>query len=510
MTYPAALTVGQLNQTHPSYDGDGLAARRALYAGGAAWRALLDRWLPRHEVEPHDAHKARKDAATYENHFGPALDMLSGHLFATPPTLTGGEGDYWTTLHAGRTPETSWGRWWRARVTEALWAGRAWVWLDTPSAGPAASLAEQVRSGALDAFLRSLDPEAVIDWSTDEAGVVWLRARQVVLRADSPVSPRQSVYRWTCIDRYEIAEYEWTPKEGQPEPTKEDLAYLRQGFPVAHGWTDVTTGDPAAPVYQICLDGALNAGERMQDPAIAHLRGRNELQHALFRAAVVLMWVRSRWGESSPPTLGQGAFLKLVRDKDGADEAGFLEPPGAVFAALSEDCDKREAALYRVVSQMAVAIEPSAAASGDSKRQDWRAMEIVLSALADVALGAMRWAVGTIAALRREKPPKVGGLDGWQREESTDWMTLAALSPELKRSPTAVTLIAMEQARRLFPDMPADQAQEIEEELVEAGAMAPPPPPARPGQPPPGADDAGEPAQPAGEAGEGSRPADGR
>ena len=481
MSYPGSLKVEQLDQRHPDYDGDGLAQRRALYAGGRAWRALLDAWLPQHEVEPADAWRFRKAQATYENHFGPALDLLSGHLFADPPRLEDApDGDYWARLTAGHGSGVGWASWWRERVTEALWAGRAWVWLDLPAGtGAAASLGDQVRSGALDAYLRSFDPEAVIDWATDDLGVAWVRARQIVERADGPVSPRTRVYRWTCIDQHEIAEYEWAPTGDRTTPSPEDLAYLREGYPVAHGWAHPDTRAPACPVYDLLLDGALSAGERMQDPAISHLRGRNEQQHALFRAAVVILWLRAKWGAARATALGQGAFLQLTRDQDGADEAGFLEPPGGVFEHLGADCKRREEALYRVVGQMAVAIDPSAAASGDSKRQDWRAMEVVLSALAGVTLDAMRWVVGMIAALRREDAPTVAGLDGWHREETPDWLTGVAMAPELKTSPTARRLIAVEQARRLLPDASPDDLQAIEDELqqaaeADAGMMRPP------------------------------------
>ena len=468
--YPAALKVEQLDQKHPDYDGAGLTKRRALYEGGKAWRALTSEWLPQHEVEPFKAWEARKRQATYENHFGPALDLLSGHLFTDPPSLEDAEGDYWRTLVSGRTPTTGWARWWRERVTEALWAGRTWVWLDVPAtAGPADTLGAQAASGALDAFLRSFEPEAVIDWSTDDRGVAWVRARQVVQRADGPTSPRTAVHRWTCIDREEIAEYEWAPREGENEPGKEAIAYLREGYPVRHGWTDPVTGAAACPVYELALGGALSAGERMEDPAVSHLRGRNEQQHALFRAAVVIMTITAKWGsKQGPPSLGQGSYLELTRDQDGEDVASFLEPPGGVFEHLGADCERREKALYRVVGQMAVAIDPSAAASGDSKRQDWRAMEVVLSALAGVTLDAMRWAVNMIAALRREDPPTVAGLDGWHREETVDWLTGAAMAPELKASPTARKLLAVEQARRLLPDISGEDLEAIQDELEEA------------------------------------------
>ena len=130
----------------------------------------------------------------------------------------------------------------------------------------------------------------------------------------------------------------------------------------------------------------------------------------------------------------------------------------------------------------------------------------MLSTLAGVALGAMRWAVEAIATLRGEDPPDVAGLDGWQNEDTGPWLEQAALALEAKKSGTFVRLVAKEQARRLLPLATPEQlddiAREIEDAVTAEAEVARPPParlPALPGGrgvPAPGDGADGEPAAP--------------
>ena len=501
------MKISILNQQHPEYCGEEIEVRRALFEGGEKWRDELDDLLPQHEIETPTAYGRRKAHATYENHFGPLIGLMAGSLFAEPAKLTsdGDFGDYWTGLVKDCDGlGTQWSAWWCERMTEALWASRSWIWLDLPPARPAASVADQRATGAYDAYLRSIPPESVIDWGTDDAGLAWVRFRGRIRRAAGPLERATIEHRWTTVDRTEIRTFVWTPPVNEPnrEPRDEDDA--AEISVIQHGWGQI-------PVMMIELPRAVRAGELMRDPAIAHIRSRCELGWALFRAAVTILVITTRagLGDDKIPKLGQGAYLHLENDGKVADKAEWLEPSGTSLAHLEVDVAERRAAIYRVVHQMAVALDPSAsrtAQTAESKGMDWRAAEVVLSTLAGVALGAMRWAVEAIATLRSEDPPEVAGLDGWQNEETGLWLEQAALALEAKRSPTFVRLVAKEQARRLLPLATPEQlddiAREIEDAVTAEAEVARPPParlPALPGGrgvPAPGDGADGEPAAP--------------
>lgn len=498
------MKIAILNQNHPELDEEGIEIRRALFEGGQKWRDELDDLLPKHEVETSTAYERRKAHATYENHFGPLIGLIAGSLFVEAATLSG-EGsadldDYWTGL-AKRADGigATWSAWWCERITEMLWAGRSWVWLDLPKTRPAASLADQRQIGALDAYLRTIPPESVLDWGTDDLGLSWIRFRFRVRRAVGPLDKATHECRWTTVDRTEIRTFVWTAPAHAPdrEPGPEDEAIELD--PIPHGWG-------ALPVTMLEMPRAVSAGRLMQDPAIAHVRSRCELGWALFRAAVTILVITARAGvgDDKLPTLGQGSYLKLSTDGNVTEKAEWLEPTGTSLSHLETDCAERRAAIYRVVHQMAVALDPSASRSAqtaESKGMDWRAAEVVLSTLAGVALEAMRWAVEQIAKLRSEEPPQVAGLDGWQNEDTGLWLEQAALALEAKRSPTFVRLIAKEQARRLLPFATPEEIDDIAAEIEDAAKaeadIARPVPGQMPPDPAAGGQD-GQPGQPPG------------
>lgn len=465
-----------LDQKHPAYDADGLQVRRALFQGGRLWHELAGKLLPKHEIEPERSHAARVDRATYENHFGPLIGLMTGTLFSEAPRLAPPETerpehvDYWTRLQerADRV-NLGWSQWWRDRADEALWAGRAWAWLDLPAAAPAATFVDQVTGGALDAYLCTFPPEAVLDWGADSRGLTFIRAKTTHREALDPLAEAKTITRWTVIDRETIRRFVWTGKE----PPKPDDDVPIEGEPIRHGWTDAA-GLPIIPVMAIDLPTGLQAGERMQDPALAHLRSSNEHGWALFRAAVLILLIKSRFGaddEDKRPTLGQGTYLALGTEED----ASWLEPSGSVFTHLAADVVERRTAIYRVVHQMAVAVDPSAAKmaqSAESKGLDWKATEVILSSLSEVILDAMRWAVGSIARLRKCEAPEVSGLDGWHHEDTGPWLEQAAMALEAKRSPTFVQILGTEMARRMLPLATPEQLQAIVDELTADAEMS--------------------------------------
>ena len=126
-------------------------------------------------------------------------------------------------------------------------------------------------------------------------------------------------------------------------------------------------------------------------------------------------------------------------------------------------------------SQMAVAVDPSAAKmaqSAESKGLDWKATEVILSSLSEVILDAMRWAVGSIARLRKCETPEVSGLDGWHHEDTGPWLEQAAMALEAKRSPTFVQILGTEMARRMLPLATPEQLQAIVDELTADAEMS--------------------------------------
>lgn len=447
-------TVKELNRTHPAHDAEEIGRMRGLYEGGKAWRKHVGHWLPQLPEEPSEQYKNRSAAALYENHFGPALDLFTAHMFSETPTLagvpeSGNAAAYWHNLSERADAHAmSWSAFWRERLTTAMWAGRSWVWMDLPrpreDAAPA-TLADQLGSGALDAYLRAPAPESVINWNHDDAGLAWVVIASVAHLQDGPLGASAEVHRWTVIDRERILVYEVPTKNG--EDPREDTEASLVGD-IAHGWDRV-------PVIEMALPSALWLGARMRDPAVAHVRQRNELSWALRRAAVVLLALTERAGSPASqdperPTVGHAWSVRLTRDDEGADEIKFVEPAGSAYSLLAEDVERLEKAFYRTIHQAAVAVDPSAARvqSGASKAADWVTQQIVMSAIAPAVRDAMRDTARAIAKHRMDPVDaiEIHGLDGWQ---SLDLDELTALNDLLADAKTASPTLFSELAKLL-------------------------------------------------------------
>lgn len=96
------------------------------------------------------------------------------------------------------------------------------------------------------------------------------------------------MWRWTYIDGATIRRWEWTPprEHASREPGDEEDA--EEVFAIEHGLDGI-------PLVMLELPHDLWAANKLRDPALAHLRARNDLSWSLHRAAHALMMVKSKW-----------------------------------------------------------------------------------------------------------------------------------------------------------------------------------------------------------------------
>ena len=479
------MQVKILEQRHPEHHGDELELLRALYCGGEEWREHLSTWLPQHTEESDTVYEERKKHALYTNHSGPLVDLLAGAVFAEAPQVEGLPAAWGPTFLANVDREGATAQqWFAARLVDALVERRVYAWVNLPAravdAPVPASVADEEAAGYLDAFLVPFRAEHVIDWERDENGrLAWLMVRDCVERRAGVESPRTSVHRWTYIDRTQIRRWTWTPRPGQDDPNPEDDAVEQPA--VAHGLGEL-------PVAVLELSEGLHAMGKLRDPAIAHLRARNDLSWALHRAAHALLVIKSEWDDKRP-ILGPGRWLQLGQK----DEIEYVEPSGANFALLAEDLVQLREEIYRVVQQMAIGADSNASRSkqsGESKAADWRAMEIVLAALAERVRPFMVDVLRLVAKARAASVvPTVAGLDGWQQEDLEVWLASAALATDAHRlSPTFTKEVAKRQAGRLLQGVDKKVLATVSKEIDDAEAVDPapyvPPPAPKPGAPP--------------------------
>lgn len=443
----AEMLVKTLNQRHPSRDQAGMARRRALVEGGCAWKELVETWIIRHPQEAGKVYAARKERALYENHAGPLVNLMSAAPFAGEPAVSGFDGEWEAgfVANCNRSGASVW-QFMMARLNDALTDGEAFTWVNLPARSAETpeplSRGDEVAAGLLDAYLVPLLAEQVIDWGDDSLGrLSWLMAHDCVSERTSVDTERTKVLRWTFIDAVEIVRWEWRPRAGQDAPTDGDVAI--ETIRIQHGFGRL-------PVIRFRLPQELYAMARLEDPAIAHLRARNDLSWALHMGAHPILSIRETKGDDTTPLIGDGYYLRLRGEKD---EAKYIEPSGANFELLRQDVHDLREAIYRVVQQMAASQggreASKQAQTAESKGMDWKSLEIILARLATEVAGHIADALSVVAAIRGAVDPALGvsGLDGWQQEELSEWLISAAGATEARMmSDTFTREVAKRQA----------------------------------------------------------------
>lgn len=456
------MEIGILRQRNPNYQAGYLKRYEALYHGKDRWTALTKYWIPRHPDETQQVYDTRLTRALYVNHAGPILDFIVGSLFTQPPSVEGFSGDWYVkflgNVDRQGTVATSW---FSQYVRDCLIYQRAFAWVNLPSRDGLvpASRADEERLGLLDAYLTSLTGKDVIDWGyTEDNRLEWIVTEEC--RHDRPNvnSKRRKYWRWTSIDAAEIRRWEWYPPEEDPDAEPKDEERARQLEPVAHGIAEL-------PIVELTVPDGLHAMGKMHDPAIAHIRSRNDLSWALHRGAHPMLYIKQRQ-EPDQPVLGPGRYLHVPID----GEIGFVEPAGTSFQLLADDTVQLREELYRVVHQMAVGADSNSSrsrASGAAKSMDWNALAVVLAALAEIVRPRIARTLRLVAKARGEDlSPTVSGLENWEDADIQNWLANAALAVDASNlSPTFKREMAKREARALLVGAAGETLTKIEGEI---------------------------------------------
>lgn len=462
-----------LDQRHADYDHAALETYEALYEGGHEFRERLATFLPKAPMEGAERYRERMQFATYTNHTAPLVDMIGAWLFAKPPTVDGLPDDRRAWLDDVDGRGTDWSAWWREPFTRANCDGRAYVLANLPKR-PAdavfASKADEEAAGLSTPFLVSLEAENVINWQDDDRGnlaAVMIRTCETVQA--SLLEPARKVIRWTLIDAVQIQRWEFECKPEKPHPEPTDDIPIAAGYPVVHNMGRF-------PVVRATFPPGMHALRKLADPATALLRTEHDHDWALRVGAHPLLVVTTTEGASGKPIVASGAYSALTRDASGEDKMAYCEPSGGSYAARLEWIDHQLDALHRVVQQMATAMSSDSSSAGAksaaAKMADWKSMEVMLTAYADIMRTAMEQVLDIVAgaamfALDRATL-SVGGMAGWAEADIVDVVaTFAAAFPEIK-SPTFRKMAAKGMARRLLPDIDAETMAKIEAELDDA------------------------------------------
>jgi len=463
------MLIKTLNQKRAGQDLERLRLLHALYEGGPALHALKDQLFPQSlPAEKPDLWAERKQKVRYTNYVAGIVDLITSTVTKSPATVEGfaDPAVVERLTHDADKLGTPLSSLTRRLLSDMLWSRRAWVWVDRPAVDPAApvpvSRADQEASGALEVYLRPIDPICVLNWGMSGNALAWVVLHDRYVRQDSPTDVAVEVHRWRVVTAEKITTYEWTPVEGKTAPSDADEALLADERP-GPGYMPIAFGELPMSLWLL---------HRLEDPALAMLAAENDLAWSLWRTSNAILVLTRKLNPGDTPIGGSGYYFDLTRDKDGADAAEFIEPGGSANAALAAHAAEREKVLHRVVGQTALAADAGGSnQSGESKRMDWDASERMMVAYSEATRGLLRQVFAIVATAIGDTAAivEVEGLDEHSTDDVAAFLQNVALAVELKRSPYAVAKIAGVQFRALFGDQCSDDdVQTVVDEVAAA------------------------------------------
>lgn len=409
------IKYGMLKQKHPDYLGVGSAGYwqrlEALYAGGRKLledAAIMAVVFPSHTNEDPAIYVERKKRAFYINHAGAILDHLVAALSGDPVTVApdGQESttdEFYQEFFEDCSPplgrKMPFNRLLKDRMLSALVFRRAWTLVDLPETDPEAyaSLAEQEKADALDAYACALTPFEVFDWEEDEDGeLLWVLRCQTTCRRASP-----SVGRDIIVETYTVYTPEdWTryvvtyKKEGSNavgviDKPSDDFVCVGQTYPHSFG---------RVPVARMELPEGLWAMDRLESVVREHFN--KECAKAWFEYRCAYQQLYEFQGTEVPGidkpvsqaqedphrAVNQKRGIGYVQVRGSEDRAEFVGPDPGILQFMAESCRALKDEIYRVLFAMALASDNSAAALGrsaDSKAQDKAATSVILTCLGE-------------------------------------------------------------------------------------------------------------------------------
>lgn len=411
MGVTTSLPYKTLNQRNPDWDGPYWRRCRALYAGGKRLLkdlSILKEVFPPHLAEKDHVYAERCKRAYYIPYAGEVIDMITSALFSEDLKMEAEpKADPWYDEWVDDVSPPGGSRqtlqeFLKEQITTALLCKRAWSLIDLPTIddvvqqalkdGMAAesavptTLADQEKLGMLDAYACPLDPEAVWDWECDRDGrLLWIVIHyQSSQRKDLTGDRNTITERWMYYSETEWQRYE--------------ISYLKTNPPVDATPVPLTGSGAhsfgAVPVVELTLTDGLWAMGKIESIAVAHLNLRNALSWSEYKSLFpvmahfagppdVLNPITEDPDRALNQTIGQGHVLQLG-DKDRFE---FIGPDSAAYAIAQQDLNNLRDEMHRVVHQMAMSVDNSAAAlqrSGTSKQVDQESASIVLREIGKV------------------------------------------------------------------------------------------------------------------------------
>ena len=396
------MELRKLRRTHADYDAISWQRHADLIAGGVEFHKRIERYLPKHDVEPQKVYKIRCAQAFYLGYCAPIVQYFASWLFSSPlvfkSTPEGVDEWYAQFKEDVDTLGTDLDQFLRNAFVNACIARSAYWRVEFPEPlTPPQSKQDWQNQGLGSAHLCFIPADCLINWRRDEYGrFVWVMEHHCSEDLLEPTDEETTVTETWTLWRADGSAQRWQsvyPKSKPPAPTDSIGEVAAPLNP---------TG--TIPIVELKLPSELWVMNLLSDGQLEHFRKSNGLSWSIDRTCYAMPWFKLE-DASRPPTMGAGYYGILGLKED----VTWPAPPAAPFATIQEYTAKLKDELHRVTHMMAMGADNNAAAigrSGESKLADNLATEIVLGALGRHV---------------REAAEKTYNLITRGRGESTDW-----------------------------------------------------------------------------------------
>lgn len=462
-----------LDSKNPSYNPNRWCEIEAIAKGGNRFQNHLTKFLPMNPVEPDDVYSQRTREAHLTSYMGSIINLYVSWLFAAKfnakaskkgtkdaiQTLPSFYGDFQEDVSS----ETTLSSFMKERFRAMLETGESFWLIELPdNGGVAPDNAKDFESRGLGrATLKALERSEILDWECDELGAFkWVNVHTVVETRESWMAKRDLVVEtWRIYEAEVVHTFQLRYKKGE-RPNKPNLEVPQIGDPAPHGFHRVPVVKMSVPV-ELCI------GEQTFDPQLEHFRVDNALSWLIRRTCYAQPIFMLEDGDRLP-TMGTGYGIAMGPN----DKMGWTAPPTAPFDILQGKLDSKREEIYRIVHQMAQAVDNNAETVGrsaDSKEIDAAATRILLNAYGEYVSKSIEETLEIISEARgdNEYEWSVEGFSGY------DTATLSSLIANAKEilalnipSPTLRREVAQKVALATLPEVDDKVKTAIRSELA--------------------------------------------
>ena len=460
-----------LRQRHPSIDKEENERLLALYEGGNRFSRNLQKFLPARPQEQGERYAARRKEAVYRNYVGPIVDYFTSLLFSSRPRAVAKDknGDdleetpeYYSQFrddcdtHGADLDDT-----FKGLLTDALVQGKSWLWLQHPGGQDVRNRAEFEELKLGDSWVTPLTFDDVLDWETDDGGVLaWAIVHSKSSKRESLSGGRSKVTEtWHHLQRDRVDTYQISYEDNKPP--NEDMTDVPLVASVGHRYG-------AVPLVCLDLPVGLWVTSRLETPQLAHFRMSNAQAWGMSATCYAMPVFKVKSPENfKKAAMGAGYGFFIHPDED----IEWTAPAAAPFAALSEEIKSHKDEIFRIAHTMALGVENNAAAVGrsaESKATDARATGVVMLSYSRIVKETMELVYDMISRARGDEITwSIEGMDDFAADDLFGLVDVAEQMENFGGIPSKTFQVEFKTrlAESIMPDLDQAKKNEIKREI---------------------------------------------